>query len=54
MTGGSGLWDDPDDVYEEWTEERFKRAAVYEDGKLVRPASGTWTKSGKAEEDGSR
>ena len=54
MTGGKDTWDDPDDDYEEWTEERFKRAAVYEGSKLVRPASGTWTKPGKAEEDGSR
>jgi uncharacterized protein (DUF4415 family) len=37
---------DPDDA-PEWTEDQFRRAAVYVDGKLVRPANGTWTKPGR-------
>ncbi len=32
-------WIDPDDS-PEWTEEMFRAAAFYRDGKLIRPASG--------------
>jgi len=39
-------WIDPDDA-PEWTEEHFRNAALYVDGKLVRPAFGTWTKPGR-------
>lgn len=39
-------WIDPDDA-PEWTEDHFRRAAVYKDGKLVKPADGTWTKPGR-------
>ena len=39
-------WIDPDDA-PEWTEQHFRSAARYVDGKLVRPASGTWTKPGR-------
>jgi uncharacterized protein (DUF4415 family) len=35
-------WIDPDDA-PEWTEDHFRSAAIYVDGKLVRPAKGTWT-----------
>ena len=35
-------WTDPDDA-PEWTEDHFRRAAIYVGGKLVRPADGTWT-----------
>lgn len=38
-------WIDPDDA-PEWTEEHFRNAAIYEGGKLVRPAKGTWTNPG--------
>ena len=38
-------WIDPDDG-PEWTEDQFRRAAVYHSGKLVRPADGTLTKPG--------
>ena len=37
---------DPDDA-PEWTEEMFRRAAVYHGDKLIRPASGTFTKPGR-------
>ena len=40
-------WIDPDDEDVEWTEDQFRRAAVYVDGKLVQPANGTWTKPGR-------
>lgn len=40
------LWSDPDDA-PEWTKEHFRRAAMYVDGKLVREATGTWTKPGR-------
>ncbi len=39
-------WIDPDDA-PEWTEDHFRRAAVYKNGKLVKPADGTWTKPGR-------
>lgn len=31
----------------EWTEDQFRRAAQYKNGKLVRPADGTLTKPGR-------
>jgi uncharacterized protein (DUF4415 family) len=39
-------WLDPEDL-SEWTGDQFRRAAVYEKGKLVRPADGTLTKPGR-------
>ena len=39
-------WTDPDDA-PEWTEDHFRRAAIYVGGKLVRPADGTWTNPGR-------
>ena len=38
-------WDDDD--LPEWTEDQFRRAALYKKGKLVRPADGTLTKPGR-------
>ena len=38
-------WDDDD--LPEWTDEHFQRAAIYHGDKLVRPASGTFTKAGR-------
>ena len=40
-------WIDPDDEDAEWTEDQFRRAAVYSGGKLVKPADGTWTRPGR-------
>ena len=40
-------WIDPDDDAPEWTEDHFRRAALYIGGKLVRPSDGTWTKPGR-------
>lgn len=40
-------WIDPDDDDVVWTEEMFRRAAVYKGDKLIRPASGTLTKPGR-------
>jgi len=39
-------WLDPEDL-SEWTEDQFRRAAIYENGKLIRPADGTLTKPGR-------
>ena len=39
-------WIDPDDA-PTWTEDHFRRAAIYEGDKLIRPADGTWTKPGR-------
>ncbi|WP_417622748.1 BrnA antitoxin family protein [Parasphingorhabdus sp.] len=39
-------WLEPEDLTE-WTEDQFRRAAVYKKGKLVRPADGTLTKPGR-------
>ena len=44
-------WIDPDDDDVEWTEEMFAKAAVYEGGKLVRPASGTLKSIGRPPSD---
>jgi uncharacterized protein (DUF4415 family) len=41
-----GVWIDPDDG-PEWTEEMFRRAAIYHGDELIRPASGTLTKPGR-------
>jgi uncharacterized protein (DUF4415 family) len=38
-------WDDDDLV--EWTDDQFRRAAVYHGGKLIRPADGTLTRPGR-------
>jgi uncharacterized protein (DUF4415 family) len=40
-------WADPDDDDVVWTEEMFRRAAIYHGDKLIRPASGTLTKPGR-------
>lgn len=45
----SGLdesWVDPDDA-PEWTEDHFRYAARFRDGKLIQPAIGTFTKPGR-------
>lgn len=39
-------WIDPDDA-PEWTDDQFRRAAVYHGDKLIRPAQGTLTKPGR-------
>ncbi|MDL2352534.1 MAG: BrnA antitoxin family protein [Pseudomonadota bacterium] len=38
-------WDDDD--LPEWTDDQFRRAAVFDGGKLIRPADGTLTKPGR-------
>ena len=38
-------WDDDD--LPEWTDDQFRRAAVYNGGKLIKPADGTLTKPGR-------
>lgn len=38
-------WDDED--LPEWTDDQFRRAAVYKGSKLLRPADGTLTKPGR-------
>ena len=38
-------WDDDD--LPEWTDDQFRRAAVYRGNKLIRPADGTLTKPGR-------
>ena len=30
-----------------WTEDHFRRAAIYVGDKLIRPANGTWTRPGR-------
>jgi uncharacterized protein (DUF4415 family) len=42
----SSGWTDPDEA-PEWTDEVFDRAAVYNDGKLVKAAQGTLTRRGR-------
>jgi uncharacterized protein (DUF4415 family) len=37
----SKAWTDPDDNDVIWTEEMFRRAAIYDGERLVRPATGT-------------
>ena len=44
---GAKSWIDPDDDDAIWTEDHFRRAAIYHGDKLVRPADGTWTKPGR-------
>ena len=39
-------WLEPEDQTE-WTEDQFRRAALYKKGKLVRPADGTLTRPGR-------
>jgi uncharacterized protein (DUF4415 family) len=43
-------WVDPDDA-PEWTEDQFKRAAIWQGDKLIRPADGTLTKRGRPKSD---
>ena len=43
-------WIDPDDA-PEWTEDMFRRAAVWHGDKLIRPADGTLTKPGRPKSD---
>ena len=38
-------WDD--DELTEWTDDQFRRAAVYDGQKLIRPADGTLTRPGR-------
>jgi uncharacterized protein (DUF4415 family) len=42
-------WDDDD--LPEWTDDQFRRAAVYKGSKLLRPADGTLTKPGRPKSD---
>jgi uncharacterized protein (DUF4415 family) len=42
----SETWVDPDDG-PEWLDEHFERAAIYHGDKLIRPATGTYTKPGR-------
>jgi uncharacterized protein (DUF4415 family) len=44
------VWIDPDDA-PEWTEDMFRRAAIYHGDKLIRPANGTLTKPGRPKSD---
>lgn len=43
-------WIDPDDA-PEWTEDMFRRAAIWHGDKLIRPADGTLTKPGRPKSD---
>lgn len=43
-------WIDPDDA-PEWTEDMFRRAAVWHGDKLIRPADGTLTRPGRPKSD---
>lgn len=43
-------WIDPDDA-PEWTEDMFRRAALWHGTKLIRPADGTLTKPGRPKSD---
>lgn len=43
-------WIDPDDA-PEWTEDMFRRAAIWHGDKLIRPATGTLTKPGRPKSD---
>lgn len=43
-------WIDPDDA-PEWTEDMFRRAALWHGDKLVRPADGTLTRPGRPKSD---
>ena len=43
-------WIDPDDA-PEWTEDMFRRAAVWHGDKLIRPADGTLTRPGRPRSD---
>jgi uncharacterized protein (DUF4415 family) len=40
-------WTDPDDDDVVWTEEMFRAAAIYQDTRLIRPASGTLKSIGR-------
>lgn len=43
-------WIDPDDA-PEWTEDMFRRAAIWHNDQLIRPADGTLTKPGRPKSD---
>lgn len=43
-------WIDPDDA-PEWTEDMFRRAALWQGDKLIRPADGTLTRPGRPKSD---
>jgi uncharacterized protein (DUF4415 family) len=43
-------WIDPDDA-PLWTEQHFRDAAYYQDGKLVKPATGTVARAGRPKSD---
>jgi len=43
-------WIDPDDA-PEWSEDMFRRAAVWHGDKLIRPADGTLTRPGRPKSD---
>jgi len=43
-------WEDDDDL-PEWTDDQFRRAAVWHGKKLIRPADGTLTKPGRPKSD---
>ena len=45
-TGLDDAWVDPDDA-PEWTEEHFRRAQYSVGGKVIRDATGTYTKPGR-------
>jgi uncharacterized protein (DUF4415 family) len=42
-------WDD--DELTEWTDDQFRRAAIYHGNQLIRPAQGTLTKRGRPKLD---
>lgn len=43
-------WIDPDDA-PEWTDDQFRRAALWHGDKLIRPADGTLTRPGRPKSD---
>lgn len=43
-------WIDPDDA-PEWTEDMFRRAAIWNGDTLIRPADGTLTRPGRPKSD---
>lgn len=43
-------WIDPDDA-PEWSEDMFRRAALWHGDKLIRPADGTLTRPGRPKSD---
>lgn len=47
MKPTSEPWIDPDDDDVVWTEEMFRKAAIYKGDKLIRPATGTLKSIGR-------